>query len=291
MSKNELVFLGTGPAWGTPVLNCTCPACIRARNGNDPRDTRQRTALYLVINDEKFLIDAGPDIRAQLQRENVTKVDHLLLTHSHADHINGLDELTPLVTEDAPIPTYASDATWAIVERRFNYLTGRVLERHPALHGVELIGPKCRVTPFAVEHGPTAPGSLGFIFEWDTRNGERAKLMYTGDFFDVPWPDARLSGADTVVMESNWFNEPAVMPSSWHMSFQRARRFIKQWAPKEVFLVHMSHEDNTRTAKAPLTQAILAGHQCWQDQVSVVATREGLPQITVAFDGLRVPLP
>lgn len=289
---NELLFLGTGSAWGTPVLGCECAVCASARRPtSSPHDTRLRTALLLTVAGETFLIDAGPDIRSQLQTAGRAGFDFLLLTHCHTDHMIGLDELTPLA-KPSPIPTFASPPTWRFVEQRFPYLIGERLTQNTAQPGAALVGPQTRVTPFAVEHGPTAPGALGFVFEWKTSTGADAKLVYTGDLVDVPTPDSRLSGADVLVMECNWFNEPAAMPTSPHMSFQRAIDFIEQWRPKQVFLVHMSHEDQFR----PLENALVAPtelvtHADWRKQVKTIAANHNLPPITVAYDQLRAPLP
>jgi len=124
--------------------------------GGKKKDWRRRTTLFVETSAEKFLIDCGPDIRKQLMgRQAVSDLDYepiehfdaLLLTHSHTDHINGLDELSALQRSkkvDA-IPTYATEATWEEVVKRFGYLIGRqgegkLLVCHTAVPGKELVG-------------------------------------------------------------------------------------------------------------------------------------------------------
>ncbi len=295
-SEMRITFLGTGPAWGHPELGCSCSACDHARR-NKGKDWRRRTALLIETSAEKLLIDCGPDIREQLMGnqvgscldyEPIDRFDALLITHSHTDHINGLDELSALRRSNmiGSIPTYATEPTWKEILRRFGYLVGgedggRLLIRGTALVGVELIGLQTSITPFAVEHGPTAPGAVGYIFQ-----AEGKKVVYTGDFYDVPIRDERLKHPDLLIIECNWFNEPEVQPvTSWHMSFQRARSFIQEWEPKRALLVHISHEDFTRTPKAPLLRSPPKSHDEWRQAVRQFS--RGV-DIEVAYDGMSL---
>jgi phosphoribosyl 1,2-cyclic phosphate phosphodiesterase len=285
-------FLGTGAAWGHPVLGCGCAACSHALLSQDPRDRRTRTSLRIAFDyGEVVWIDTGPDFRQQFAAIAALRLDAVLLTHSHIDHLNGLDDISPLrVARGGPVPAYASPQTWAAVEQRFGYLIGGVLQRRSALPGVQLLGLEAVVTPFAVEHGPTAPGALGFIFEFEA-GGRVQKIVYSGDLYDVPCPDGRLLRPDLLVLECNWFNEPAEMPpSSWHMSFQRGIRFIRALEPAQVVLVHMSHEDHIKPPRRLLGPAPVS-HADWQGAVDAIVSRMGLPSVLVGHDGLEVAIP
>ena len=292
----KITFLGTGPAWGHPELGHNCAACKYAR-ANKGKNWRRRTALFIETNAEKLLIDCGPDIREQFMgREAYSAVnydpieyfDALLITHSHTDHINGLDDLSALRRSGRcdSIPTYATDKTWEEIRNRFGYLVGRqgegkLLIRRAALPGVKLVGLQSHITPFAVEHGPTAPGAIGYIF-WDAGK----KVVYTGDFYDIPIRDERLKRPDLLIIESNWFNEPSDQPAtSWHMSFQRSVAFIQEWRPNKVVLVHMSHEDFTRNPRAPLLSPPPKNHDEWQQAVNQFS--QGV-NIEVAYDGMSL---
>jgi len=292
----KITFLGTGPAWGHPEFGCNCPACQYARV-HKGRDWRRRTALLIESSSEKLLVDCGPDIREQLMgREARSAVDYdpiehfdaLLITHSHTDHINGLDELSALRRSGScnSIPTYATDETWEEISNRFGYLAGRqgegkLLIRRTALPGVKLVGLQFNLTPFAVEHGPTAPGAAGYIIQ-----DEGKKVVYTGDFYDVPIRDDCLKSPDLLIIESNWFNEPSDQPAtSWHMSFQRSMAFIQEWQPSKVVLVHMSHEDFTRNPRAPLISPPPKSHDEWQRAIDQLS--QGF-DIEVAYDGMSL---
>ena len=85
-TKNMIVtVLGTGTSQGVPVIGCTCPVC----QSKDPRDKRLRTSILIQTNEVTVAVDAGPDFRQQMLRENVTKLDAVLITHEHKDHIGG----------------------------------------------------------------------------------------------------------------------------------------------------------------------------------------------------------
>src|SRR5580658_2344092 len=125
--EGTLTFLGTGTSMGVPTLGCACDVCTSA----DPRDRRLRPSVLIRWNDPKnqsersVVIDTGPDFREQALRASVTHVDAVLYTHSHADHILGLDDLRPLsfkaFRETGPIPLYATPETTATLESIFSY--------------------------------------------------------------------------------------------------------------------------------------------------------------------------
>ncbi|MDR2979609.1 MAG: MBL fold metallo-hydrolase [Bacteroidales bacterium] len=91
-NKMLLTLLGTGTSQGVPIVGCTCEVCL----SKDPRDNRLRTSAFLEIGEINILIDAGPDLRQQLLRSGITKIDALLVTHEHKDHIGGIDDIRPI---------------------------------------------------------------------------------------------------------------------------------------------------------------------------------------------------
>ena len=88
-----VTILGSGTSQGVPVIGCTCPVC----QSKDPRDKRLRTSILIQTDEVTVAVDAGPDFRQQMLRENVTKLDAVLITHEHKDHIGGLDDLRPYI--------------------------------------------------------------------------------------------------------------------------------------------------------------------------------------------------
>jgi phosphoribosyl 1,2-cyclic phosphate phosphodiesterase len=278
----------------------------------DLGEERLRTAL-LIRTRETLLVDCGPDIRVQLMRNRIERIDAILITHGHGDHYLGLDELEALRRSRArvdwkPMPVFASEKTWEVIERRFGYLIGKLLDKHIASAGAPLEALKTRVTPFETFHSQTAQGSVGYVFEENTETGQR-KLVYTSDLMDVVSNEELLRAADVLIIESNFFNEPADNRPG-HMSFQRALEFIERWKPKsETFLVHISDGDpipgdSANSYLKKLKPANILGNprtgvpyqiptcqKAWQERVNQALADRGLPwKVTVAHDDLKTSL-
>ena len=307
----EVLFLGTGGAWGLPEHQCPCRTCRRLR---ETGQSRTRTSLW-IEGPARVLIDPGPDLRAQLVRENLPAPDAVLITHEHGDHYLGLDELL-CFRRNVPkerwslIPVYATQKTWEQVERRFGYLLGSLLDKRLAEPGRNLagepFGPGFSCLPVKTEHGQTAQGAVGYVFK--TANGEQTgALGFTGDLLNPVDPDA-FGGLDLLVCQCHFFNEPSFNRPS-HLSLQRALPFLKSWRPGQVYFVHLSCQDfipgdepaNQMLKKfapkdpmrgpegnpypVPLDQA------SWQAAVEQVLADRGLDTpARVAHDGLRVKI-
>src|SRR5580704_14795087 len=134
-----LTFLGTGTSMGVPTLGCDCAVCTSAMSATgDPRNRRTRPSIRLAYNHHTVLIDTGPDFHAQALRENVRRVDAVLYTHGHADHVIGFDDLRPLTFYNgANLPIYADDETATTIGRIFEY-TFRKQNRYPTSARVEV---------------------------------------------------------------------------------------------------------------------------------------------------------
>ncbi|NGX31172.1 MAG: Phosphoribosyl 1,2-cyclic phosphodiesterase [Chlamydiae bacterium] len=119
MKKGRFTFLGTGASTGVPVIGCSCKTC----KSKNKKNQRTRPSALLTLDRKKILIDAGPDVRMQLLKQNVQHLDGLILTHSHYDHIAGLDELRAFFfkTQKA-LPCLLSKETYKEIKTRFNYL-------------------------------------------------------------------------------------------------------------------------------------------------------------------------
>ncbi|MGB5024421.1 MAG: MBL fold metallo-hydrolase, partial [Saprospiraceae bacterium] len=100
----RITFLGTGTSQGIPVIGCTCQVC----NSDDPRNQRLRTSVWVETDQQSILIDIGPDFRQQALLHGITRIDAILLTHEHADHTAGMDDIRPInFAMDRKIPLYA----------------------------------------------------------------------------------------------------------------------------------------------------------------------------------------
>ena len=147
----KIIVLGSGTSHGIPVVGCDCPVCT----SDDARDERMRSSVYIEgSGGERVLIDAGPEFRLQALRAGIRRLDGIFLTHSHADHIHGLDDVRPL-SHKKPLPIYGNEQTIAEMKERFSYVFGAVWGT--AQEG----GGKPKLTPQVVD-GPVRIGGLTF---------------------------------------------------------------------------------------------------------------------------------
>ncbi len=115
----EIIFLGTGTSQGVPVIGCKCPVCI----SNEKKDKRLRTSLFVKTDKINILIDAGPDFRQQMLRENITKLDAILFTHEHKDHISGLDDIRAFnFMTKKPMEIYAEIRVQKALQKEYSYV-------------------------------------------------------------------------------------------------------------------------------------------------------------------------
>jgi len=119
----ELTFLGTGTSMGVPVICCKCESCM----SQDVRDKRLRTSALLKVNDTSIVFDAGPDFRQQMLVNEVERVDAIVLTHSHKDHVAGLDDVRAYnYFMNQPMRIYARDEDLKVIKREFDYVFAEV---------------------------------------------------------------------------------------------------------------------------------------------------------------------
>jgi len=307
----ELIFLGTGAAWGLPELHCHCKICGEMRRKGEKRT---RTAL-LMKSSSTLLIDCGPDIRSQLSQQPAETPGGVLITHEHGDHYLGLDELfvyKRMAPRGAfePIPVYLSARSWDVISQRFGYLEDMgVIKPVFVEPGRWLTHREWHILPFKTDHGSFAAGSLGhMITVYEPGRGE-TRVVYTSDFMDLPHLPEEIIRPDYLVIQSFWLNEPKHNRPQ-HMSFQRAINFIMRLDPREeTFLVHMGDTDMVpgdpansmlkkyqplNTLKTPGSNtpyAIPLNQEQWQKTVDEILHDRSLEyKVTVARDGLRVKL-
>ncbi|HDZ22922.1 MAG TPA: hypothetical protein ENH70_00100 [Desulfobacteraceae bacterium] len=307
----ELVFLGTGAAWGLPELHCPCRICEEMRRKGEKRT---RTAL-LLKSTSSLLIDCGPDIREQLSVQPAGVPGGVLITHEHGDHYIGLDELfvykrlAPRGTFE-PIPVYLSARSWEVISKRFDYLEDMGVIKVVLVEPGRLFTHReWRIFPFKTDHGSFAAGSLGFLITCSAEDGKSFSILYTSDFMDLPALPEELLHPDYLVIQSFWLNEPRDNRPR-HMSFQRAMEFITRLEPRqETFLVHMGDADmvpedpanNMLKKYQPLDPIkppgsdtpypIPLNQEQWQETVNLILRDRGIHRkVTVARDGLRVLL-
>lgn len=132
----RLTFLGTGTSFGVPQVGCSCRTCT----STDPRDRRSRTAALIESDGRRILIDTPPELRLQLVAAGVSRLDAVLYTHAHADHVHGIDDLRALsVKQGAPLPAYGPAATLDELAARFRYAFDAAVQARPGTSKPELV--------------------------------------------------------------------------------------------------------------------------------------------------------
>jgi phosphoribosyl 1,2-cyclic phosphate phosphodiesterase len=217
---------------GVPVIGCRCAVC----SSEDPHNKRLRTSALLEVAGLKLLFDAGPDLRQQALAAGLTRLDAVLLTHAHADHVSGLDDLRPLnFAQRSAMPLYGAADTLGFVRERFSYafVNGSEGSTRPALELIEIQSRSpfqistVKVLPFDVKHGT-----------WTITGFRIGGLGYVTDASFIP-PDSReyLRGLDVLVL--NALRQTA---HPTHFSLDEARLLIGELRPRRALLVHMTHD-------------------------------------------------
>jgi phosphoribosyl 1,2-cyclic phosphate phosphodiesterase len=245
-SRGSVTFLGTGTSSGVPMIGCRCAVCTSP----DPRDKRLRPSIYVDIPGRaSILVDTTPDFRQQALTFDVTRIDAVLFTHSHADHILGLDDIRRFnFMQKGPIPCYASASTWADIRRTFYYafdgvprLGGGIprLDAHEIEAPIDIRG--VRVVPVPLWHGDTP--ILGFRF------GSFAYLTDCNRLADEAWP--LIDGVDTLVIDAL-----RDKPHTTHFTVAEAMDVIARVRPRRALMTHMSHDLSHAATNARLPDGV-----------------------------------
>lgn len=241
-------FLGTGTSTGVPTLACSCTVC----KSPDPHDQRTRPSILLDYDGRVVVVDTTPDLRTQALREGLTRLDAVLFTHAHADHILGLDDVRVFnFRQKAAIPIYADEHCLTNIRRTFayifegNYPYGGVAQLDP--HVID--GPfdlwGLRVTPVPVLHGSSP--ILGFRFR-DT--------AYITDVSEIPETSIPLlAGLDTLILDALRHK-----PHPTHLSLAQALAMVERLRPQRTFFTHIAHDLGHQETNARLPSHVRLAH-------------------------------
>lgn len=231
----KLTFLGTGTSVGVPMIGCECVTC----SSDDPRDKRLRTGLLIENEGQQLVIDVSTDFRQQALRAGIKKLDALLITHCHADHVFGLDDIRPMNFKYGAISVYASESTWSQLRRVFYY----IFEAKHIGGGLPQITPHTihnyqpfeicdlRITPIPVIHGKGEVS--GFRFS----NG-RSEFAFVTDCNAIPEESlTALEGLDLLILDAL-----RLKPHPTHLHLEQSLGYVAQLQPRQTLFTHMGHD-------------------------------------------------
>ena len=226
----QVAFLGTGTSHGVPMIGCDCAVC----RSTDPRDSRLRPSIVVRTPSAAVLVDAGPDLRAQALRAGLRRVDAIVFTHGHADHILGIDDVRRFnAMAKAPMPCYGDERTLADIRKTFHYVFDPATPKGGGLPALDLrtIDGPFPVLDIVVQPVPLWHGErpiFGFRFD------RFAYLTDCNRIGDEAWP--LLAGLDAVVIDA--LRE---QPHPTHFSLAEAIEAARRIGARRTFFTHMCH--------------------------------------------------
>ena len=251
----KLTFLGTGTSTGVPTVGCECAVCTSPAT----HDKRTRPSIMLQYSGRTVVIDTTPDFRSQALRQKIQRVDAVLFTHAHADHVLGLDDVRPFFfRQKDPIPIFADQRCMESLRRIFTYIFdqtypyGGILKVEPHL----IAGPfnlwDMQLVPLPVLHG-TLP-VLGFRF---------GNAAYVTDFSTIPETTlGLLQGLDVLILDALRHK-----PHPTHSTIENSLALVENLKPARAYFTHIAHELSHDETNASLP-----------------------PNVRLAYDGLEVDL-
>ena len=252
----KITVLGSGTSSGIPTIGCDCKVCT----SRDPRDQRLRPSILVQYGGHNVVIDTTPDFRQQVLRAGLRRLDAILYTHAHADHIMGLDDVRPFnFMQREYIPIFASAEALETIHSCFSYIfeTKQTESSLPKISTnifnsapIELFG--LAFEPVRLNHGKGT--TYGFRFD---------NCAYLTDHSDIPEESvAKLQGLDVLFLDALRHK-----PHPTHTTVERAVKWAEQLKPRRAFLTHMSHD------------------------LMHARTEELLPpSVRLAYDGLQITL-
>ena len=224
----KITILGSGTSTGVPEVGCQCAVC----RSSDPHDKRLRTSALVEVDDTRILLDCGPDFPAQVMNIPIKKIDGVLITHEHYDHVGGIDDLRPFCRL-GEVQLYAEEYTGERLRRRMPYCF--VEHKYPGVPqlGLPVIHPDqpfhingVEVLPIRVMHGPLP--ILGYRI---------GPLVYITDMKSLPEEEfVHLEQVDCLIV-----NALRYQPHWTHQSVDEALAFAARVNARETYFIHMSH--------------------------------------------------
>ena len=244
----QLTMLGVGSSAGTPAVGCGCATCI----STDTRNKRTRCSSLITLDSgENILIDTGPDLRNQALRENIKRVDAVLYTHTHADHLHGIDDLRAFCQiQRKQIPLYAKADAVAHITQKFGYVLREPSDfwEMPVLRIQSVEAPfvlfGTQITPIPVLHGKS------HIFGYRVGN-----IAYLTDVSEIPESSmALLQDLDILLLDCL---RETTHPT--HINMEQSLAYISRIKAKQSYMIHMTHDLEYSTLTNQLPKGIFVG--------------------------------
>ncbi len=245
----EIVLLGTGSSTGTPVIGCNCPTCL----SGDPKNKRTRSSAAITTDSgEVLLLDTSPDLRLQALREGIVRVDGVLYTHAHADHLNGIDDLRNFChIQKQAIPIFGNETTINAIQDRFSYAFAPVgahwnrpvLTAHPVQEKFN-VG-SVSVMPIPVKHGRQE--ILGY------RINNIAYITDVSLIYDESF--ALLRGLDALFLDCLHYQ-----PHNTHFHVELSIEIAQRIDALQTYFIHMTHQVDYSALLKILPERIMPGY-------------------------------
>lgn len=255
----KMILTGTGTSHGIPVIGCSCNVC----RSSDSRDNRLRCSAFLE-SPANILVDVGPEFRIQALKYKINKIDAVFITHSHADHLHGIDDLRVFShtkaldpahpdnkeTEGEGLRIYTTTHAEHDIRHRFDYIftpmkegggkpkiqimsAENISEKKPLfINGIEIL-------PVMLKHGHL--DDLGLLFSEEGQDGKKHSIAYLTDCSFVPENSIELVKNNSGILEHLVIDGLRQEPHSTHFSFEQALEAAQKMNPRNVYLTHITH--------------------------------------------------
>ena len=225
----KVTFLGTGTSQGIPIIGSDHPVCL----STDKKDKRLRVSVLVEWDDYAYVIDCGPDFRYQMLRANCSKIDGIVFTHEHADHVAGLDDIRPFCYRQGPLPIYAHERVIKAFHQRFAYIF-ETENRYPGAPSVSTF--EIKNEPFKLGNLNVVPINL-YHHELQVFGFRFKEFAYLTDVKTVEETEMKkLQNLEVLVVSAL-----RIEPHQSHFNLKEALAFIELVKPKRAYLTHISH--------------------------------------------------